>query len=294
MTDLYVDVAGRRDASTALVFMHGGMGLDHTYLRPYVDGLGDEFRLVFFDHRLNGRSPRTATGPQALDGMARDARDVVADTAAGCRVIVVSHSFGAWVAIALAALAPDATSGIVLVAPGLSPSSGQTLLQYVTEHGTPAVQQAVIEAFTGRMQTDEEYRHAWLDLVPLYLATRDAEAGRRLLRDVHFSLEGFYAFLASGIDRFDWKGALGRFRGPVLVVSGDADFMEQDPGGGGAAVASVAPQGTFLRIPGAGHMPFADQPAAFCDAVRRWAHAHVTPESGGASSTAPSPRRSRT
>ena len=38
--------------------MHGGLGFDHTYMRPWLDPLGDVMRLVYYDHRCNGRSGR--------------------------------------------------------------------------------------------------------------------------------------------------------------------------------------------------------------------------------------------
>jgi len=49
---LFVDVVGH---GYPLVLMHGGPGLDHISLldlRP----LADQFTLIFYDHRCNGRS----------------------------------------------------------------------------------------------------------------------------------------------------------------------------------------------------------------------------------------------
>ena len=52
-TDLYYVVTG--DGPPCLV-MHGGLGMDHTYLRPWLDPLKDTLQLVYYDHRGNGRS----------------------------------------------------------------------------------------------------------------------------------------------------------------------------------------------------------------------------------------------
>jgi hypothetical protein len=38
--------------------MHGGLGVDHTYLYSWLDPLGDLFRMVCYDHRGNGRFGR--------------------------------------------------------------------------------------------------------------------------------------------------------------------------------------------------------------------------------------------
>jgi proline iminopeptidase len=41
---------------TCLV-MHGGLGIDHTMYRS-LDPLGEHMRLIYYDHRGNGRSGR--------------------------------------------------------------------------------------------------------------------------------------------------------------------------------------------------------------------------------------------
>lgn len=49
---LFVDVVGH---GFPLVLMHAGPGADHYTLVPFRQ-LADEFTLVFYDHRRNGRS----------------------------------------------------------------------------------------------------------------------------------------------------------------------------------------------------------------------------------------------
>ena len=53
-TSLHVEQIG---AGHPCLVMHGGLGLDHTYLRP-LNELGDRLRLVHYDQRCNGRSER--------------------------------------------------------------------------------------------------------------------------------------------------------------------------------------------------------------------------------------------
>ena len=57
---LFVDIVGH---GYPLVLMHGGPSADHFTLLPFRK-LADQFTLVFYDHRCNGRSvgawyPRT-------------------------------------------------------------------------------------------------------------------------------------------------------------------------------------------------------------------------------------------
>jgi proline iminopeptidase len=54
-TELFVTGTG---TGTAVPVMHGGIGIDHTCFRPWLDDLGDVAELTFYDHRGNGRSAR--------------------------------------------------------------------------------------------------------------------------------------------------------------------------------------------------------------------------------------------
>ena len=42
------------------IFMHGGLGFDHQYFRPFLDPLADSAKLVFYDHLGHGKSDRPA------------------------------------------------------------------------------------------------------------------------------------------------------------------------------------------------------------------------------------------
>ena len=55
-TSLYYEVVG---SGNPLLIMHGGLGFDHTYFRPWIDSLAEDSKLIFYDHRGNGRSDRS-------------------------------------------------------------------------------------------------------------------------------------------------------------------------------------------------------------------------------------------
>src|SRR5690349_18432890 len=77
-----------------LIVLHGGPGLDHTGFRPYLDPLGDEFRLLYVDERGQGRSERVDPTGLSLDVFARDV-DLLAEALGLDRFAVLGHSFGA-------------------------------------------------------------------------------------------------------------------------------------------------------------------------------------------------------
>jgi len=62
-----------------LIVLHGGPGLDHSMFRPYLDPLGDEYRLLYVDERGQGRSQRVDPATLSLEVFARDV-DLLAET----------------------------------------------------------------------------------------------------------------------------------------------------------------------------------------------------------------------
>src|SRR5205809_7394762 len=80
-----------------LIVLHGGPGLDHSMFRPYLDSLGDEFRLLYVDERGQGRSDRVEPATLSLEVFARDV-DLLAEALQLEGFALLGHSFGAIIA----------------------------------------------------------------------------------------------------------------------------------------------------------------------------------------------------
>src|SRR6266542_3572930 len=80
-----------------LIVLHGGPGLDHSMFRPYLDPLGDEFRVLYVDERGQGRSQRVDPATLSLDVFARDV-DLIAEALELPAFALLGHSFGAIIA----------------------------------------------------------------------------------------------------------------------------------------------------------------------------------------------------
>lgn len=90
-TDLfYVEVG---EGLPCLV-MHGGLGIgDHSVLHPWLDPLGDVMRLIYYDHRGNGRSGRPPSETITFEQLCSDA-DALRDYLGFEEVAVLGYSFG--------------------------------------------------------------------------------------------------------------------------------------------------------------------------------------------------------
>src|SRR4030042_2382574 len=96
--------------------MHGGPGLDYTPLRD-VKPLADQFTLVFYDHRCNGRSEGAEVTSMTIENLTADA-DALREKLGFEKWAGLGHSFGGNVALEYALRYPDRLSHLLLVDTG--------------------------------------------------------------------------------------------------------------------------------------------------------------------------------
>jgi proline iminopeptidase len=94
--------------------MHGGLGLDHSYLHPWLDALGADLRLVYYDHRGNGRSGRPPLDTLSFAQFCADA-DALREHLGFAEVAVLGHSIGGLIAQEYALCYPERVSHLILV-----------------------------------------------------------------------------------------------------------------------------------------------------------------------------------
>src|ERR687884_618224 len=97
-----------------LVVLHGGPGLDHSGFRPWLDPLGEDFRLLYVDERGQGKSERVDPQTLSLEVFARDV-DRLAEALGLEQFALLGHSFGAiittWHAVNVGTAAAYVISG---------------------------------------------------------------------------------------------------------------------------------------------------------------------------------------
>src|SRR5512135_3342987 len=107
---LFVKVMGQ---GYPLVLMHGGPGPDHTSLLA-LQPLADQFTLVFYDHRCNGRSMGAEASSMTFENLTADA-DALRQALGFDKWAVLGHSFGGYVALEYALRYPHSLSHLLLV-----------------------------------------------------------------------------------------------------------------------------------------------------------------------------------
>lgn len=125
-TDLHVMKMGQ---GPAVVFVHGGPGLSHHYFRPTMDYLARDYEVIYYDQRLSGlSSPECDSSKVTFDQWVEDLESVRQGLNRDS-MILISHSWGARVAIRYANKYPQYLAGLVFMNPvSLNPDYAQTAL----------------------------------------------------------------------------------------------------------------------------------------------------------------------
>lgn len=110
---LHVKTMGK---GTPLVLMHGGPGAD-LYTMLSFKPLANQFNLIFYDHRCNGRSEGADVSSLTWENLTADA-DALREKLGFEKWAVLGHSFGGYVALEYALRYPNRLSALVLVDTG--------------------------------------------------------------------------------------------------------------------------------------------------------------------------------
>lgn len=241
-----------------VLLLHGGPGLSFEYLDELATDIGDGFRVAAFQQR--GLAPSVVEGPFT---MAQAIDDVVAvlDALAWDGAMLVGHSWGAHLALRVAAAHPDRLLGALAVEP-----------IGVVGDGATAAFEAEMAARTPRADRD---RTVELD--------HRAMAGKGTPAEMRESLQlvwpAYFADPAHAPEMPQLRVSIEAYAGLIHTLTEDTDAVAANlsvgtvsyhviagasspiPWGQAArATAEVSPRGSLTVLPGAGHFPWFEAP----------------------------------
>ena len=94
--------------------LHGGPGLDHSYFKPWLSPLADDFQLVYIDHRGTGRSERVPLETCTIEQMADDIEELRKLLGFG-QITVIGNSFGGMWGQVYALRYPESVERLILI-----------------------------------------------------------------------------------------------------------------------------------------------------------------------------------
>lgn len=280
-----VDEADRADPDGLTVVMSHGYALNLDSWHYQRLALRGSHRMVLWDQRGHGRSPRGRGGPASIDQLAADLAAVIRATAPTGPLVLVGHSMGGMAVMALAGrdrqLVADRVVGAALVS---TSAGGLDELDFGLDVVGRAVRRAAPTALTwlsGRPSLTERGRHLGVD-VEQVVVRRYSYAG-----EVPQDLVGFTATMIAttpietlgdflpAVTAHDERAALDALTGiETLVLTGDADLLI--PPVHSEEIVAYLPHAEHVVVPRAGHLVMLEHPdvvnahlLAFLERARR-------------------------
>ena len=250
---LFVKVIGQ---GYPLVLMHGGPGLDHTTLLS-LQPLADQFTLIFYDHRCNGRSEGAEVSSMTWENLTADA-DALRQALGFDKWAVLGHSFGGNVALEYALRYPQSLSHLVLMDTGGDQWwVQQNAPEILAKRGYSAgAVQAARRFYNGQIDA-REFLPTIMKFMSAYFyhlnllgdGPRDGLQGLAQSMRPEALIFG-YSQLLNGWTVMD---RLGEIKVPTLVMAGRYDFLF--PPEHQAMLAAGLPNARLEIIERAGHNP---------------------------------------
>lgn len=272
---LFVKVIGN---GYPLVLMHGGPGIDHTTMLPF-RSLADQFTLVLYDHRCNGRSDGADVSSMTWENLTADA-DALRQSLGFERWAILGHSFGGMVALEFALRYPQSLSHLILL-----DTCGdiwwvqKNAPQILAKRGYKKSTVKTAERFYNGEITSNEFMSsvrrlstAYYHKLNLLQLARDIALGMRMKARPEALIFG-YSQLLKG---WTVMNRLDEIKVPTLVMAGRDDF--QFPPEHQAALSAGIPNAHLEIIERAGHNSHSERPAEVIEALKQFMNTENVPE----------------
>lgn len=273
---LFVEVLGD---GYPLLLMHGGPGADHYSMLPF-RSCADQFTLIFYDHRCNGRSEGAAISSMTWENLTADA-DALRSELGFQRWAVLGHSFGGKVALEYALRYPDSLTHLVLLDTGGDSRWAQdNAPELLARRGySPKKVQLARRFYNGQITRGEFY----LALLRLGSAYYHHATTLTLLRELYHgawrSKPRPEALIFAGphlLRGWSVMDRLGEIKAPTLVMAGRDDFLF--PPEHQQELAAGIHDAHLQIIERAGHNPHSERPEEVFKALRSFIPSGMDPD----------------
>lgn len=264
---LFVKVIGQ---GYPLLLMHGGPGLDHTTLLPF-RRLADQFTLIFYDHRCNGRSNGSDVSSMTWENLTADA-DALREMLGFETWAVLGHSFGGQVALEYALRYPESLSHLILMDTGADTWwPRENAPELVARRGFSPETVAIARRWChGEIAPHEmvPYARKLASVYDPHLSLRQVPHELFMALRMKTRPEPFLFGFNELYKEWNVMDRLGEIKVPTLVLAGRDDWLF--PPEHQAMLAAGIPNARLQIIERAGHNPQNEQTAEVMEAVRNF------------------------
>ena len=258
-----------------LIVLHGGPGLDHTEMHPWMDSLADTFRLIYVDQRGQGRSERVDPATLSLSRFAEDVSKLA--TTLGLRqYALLGHSYGSFVTLAHAVERGDASHYIISGGTASFTKTGPEIQANLDGFEPVELREQVTQswALEPTVRTQEDFARVMEMQMPFHFMTTESDAYRRFMaasgQEVY--APEVLAYFSEHEYPIEYEDQLATITKPTLVMTGEYD-RTCTPRAAREMAAGI-PGAELLIVPNAGHMTHVEQPEIVLPAIRDFFKRH--------------------
>ena len=271
-----------------VLFLHGGPGLPHGYLLPWMEPLARSHRLVFFDQRGVGRSDKPEHGSYGVADIAQDVDALRRSLRLG-KVHLFGFSWGGALALEVAIRYPGSLRSLT-VAEGFANTDDLNARLQAWLANAPPESRAVVERCEreGLFTADDRYPAEYDDAVgKIYPRNPEsppgskppdtfAESIRNLSWDAYYAMWGRDGeFRITGtLAGWDALSRLSPLAVPVLLLVSRYGMWTMEEA---EAVAKKVRDGRVVLFDHSGHLMFADEPDRFVQVMETFLGKAVLP-----------------
>ncbi len=248
-----------------LLIVHGGPGLNHTYLLPHLKKLSKQYTLIFYDQRACGRSAIPSSDSVSLKFLSDDI-EAIRQTFSIEKILIFSHSWGAIPVIQYALDYPDHVKGIIFCNPvALSKEFDAMTLEAQVAKATSrdsTNRSIIIGSPEFKAGKADAYRR--LMLLTFQHSFTNAANFTKLkleLQDKFKEASGvLYTGLSNNLANFNYYNSVQRFKFPVLILHGRSDVL---PLQASEKMLQAIPNSRLYIFRNSGHFIFIEEPKKF-------------------------------
>lgn len=229
-----------------LVFLHGGLGMDHSYFLPFVESLSKNFQLIFFDFRGNGRSDAASLETYTHETFVEDTKKLIEKLGLEW-VCFLGHSHGGYIALEFVLKYPNLVKKLILTDshPGekrkLPPKS---------------------------YKSDEDFKREVIKNLSKSFQPKNKEEGKKALEKVIYRKDVFEKVHRDEMPKYDVREKLSQIKTPTLII-----LAEHDPERfqkGSKILNQRILNSKLIIIKDSGHFPFIEKTKEFNKIVERF------------------------
>lgn len=268
-TKLFVKTIGKGEP---IIVVHGGPGMNHTYLMPHLHALAKDYQVILYDQRASGQSATPSPDSVSLSFFADDIEGI-RKAIGGDKITLFAHSWGAIPVMEYAKRYPEQTRAIIFcnsIPLNKNFDAEMRENQLRKTNGLDSTDRSII---MGSPNFKAGKASAYRKL--LLLSFRNSFAKESNFHKLNFDLPtnyvtasgALYTGLGKELSSYDYYPDLKQMTFPVLVMYGEDDAI---PLRSQEMITENAPNSQIEVFKKSGHFIFIEERKKFAAVVDRF------------------------